>query len=389
MTPRPGILQRIETAFARALLRLPDGLLYALSGGARTNAAGERMDARVQLALLLARIKPKLESLPPQLARAQMRALVETLDAPPLELARVEQISIPGTAKFARRIPMRVYAPDAIREDLPALVYFHGGGFVIGDLDSYDSMLRYVSKTAGCAVVSVDYRLAQEHPFPAGIEDACATYGWILKHGALLGIDPQRVAVGGDSAGASMALNVCLQSGPRRFRIPRFHASIYPWIDLSESQHEDESIREFEVGYVLDRSLIDYFTRHTCLATQKLEDPLVSPIYASSQSLSRVPPGLIQVCGFDPLRDQGLRMAEALRAAGSECEVRRYPDLVHGATGMRGVCPSADQMITDYAETVAALFASANATGGTGLKKPRAKQGAQSSRPSKKATKAQ
>lgn len=383
MTKQPSTFQRIEAALARALLRLPDGVLYALSGGARTNNAGERLDARVQMALQLGRLKPKLESQPPQLARAQMRDLVGVLDAAPVELERVEQLSIPGTAKFARRIPMRIYAPSNVREDLPALVYFHGGGFVIGDLDSYDAMLRFVSKIANCAVVSVDYRLAPEHPFPAAVEDACAAYSWILKNGALLGIDPAQVGVGGDSAGANLALNICLQSGARRYRMPQFHASIYPWIDPSEAQHEDESIGEFADGYVLDATLIDYFTRHTFLATQKLEDPQVSPVYASAQALGRVPQGFIQVCGFDPLRDQGLRMAAALQAAGSECAVIRYPDLVHGAVGMRGVCPAADRMVTEYAERVAQFFAQSDARGAKTRALPKSSKAA----PKKKASK--
>ncbi|MEQ9366076.1 MAG: alpha/beta hydrolase, partial [Leptospirales bacterium] len=221
------------------------------------------------------------------------------------------------------------------------------------DVESYDTTMRYVSKKSGCIVVSVEYRLAPDHPYPAAVEDSLATYGWLIKHGGLFGIDTKRVGVGGDSAGGNLALNICLQAASQRLKAPAFQALVYPWVDTSETQNEDASMRELGKDYALTAGLLQYFTRHAFLSTQKLNDPGVSPIFAQPAQLKRVPRTLIQLCGFDPLRDQGQRMADRLQAAGVECDTRLYPTLIHGAMSLAGVVPDARRMLDDYAEAVA------------------------------------
>ncbi|MCR9140997.1 MAG: alpha/beta hydrolase [bacterium] len=348
------LLKKLEYTLARAILKLPDSMLYALSGGkSRTNQAGHRLDARIQMALRLDRLKPDIHTLPPQMARQQLRELVRIFDLDPEPLPRAENISVPGVARISTRIPMRLYAPTAQAKELPALVYYHGGGFVIGDTAGYDATMRYLSKKSGCIVISVDYRLAPDHPYPAAVDDALATYAWILKNGPLFGVDPKRVGVGGDSAGGNLALNICLQAASQRLKSPAFLAMIYPWVDVSDSAHEDESYRELGGEYALTLELLEYFTRHTFLSTQKLNDPAVSPVYTKAQQLKRVPPTLIQLCGFDPLRDQGQRMGDQLKAAGVECETRLYPTLIHGAMSLAGVVPDARTMLDEYAAAVA------------------------------------
>lgn len=364
------LIKKLEYILGRALLKLPDGLLRILSGGQKTNQAGHQLDARIQMALLLDRIKPDLETLPPQLARQQLRDLVQIFDLTPEDLPRVENLSSPGVARISTRIPMRLYAPTAQARELPALVYFHGGGFVIGDLDGYDAMMRRICKQSGCIVVSVDYRMAPDHPFPAAVDDALETYAWLLKNGPLFGIDPKRVGVGGDSAGGNLALNICLQAPGRRLKTPAFAALIYPWVDISETQHEDPSIREFSEGFALTGKLIEYFTRHTFLSTQKLEDPAVSPIFAPAAQLKRVPPTLIQLCGFDPFRDQCRRLAARLEQAGVECESRLYPTLIHGSVSLAGIVPDARAMLDDYAAAIQKFASGAE----SGASKPGAKR---------------
>ena len=365
-----NLIKNLEYILGRALLRLPDGMLRVLSGGQKTNQAGHQLDPRIQMALLLDRIKPDLDTLPPQLARQQLRDLVRIFDLEPEDLPRVENLSSPGVARISNRIPMRLYAPTAQARDLPTLVYFHGGGFVIGDLDGYDAMMRYICKQSGCIVVSVDYRMAPDHPFPAAVDDALETYAWLLKNGPLFGVDPKRVGVGGDSAGGNLALNICLQAPGRRLKTPAFAALIYPWVDISETQHEDASIREFAEGFALTGKLIEYFTRHTFLSTQKLEDPAVSPIFAPTAQLKRVPPTLIQLCGFDNFRDQCLRMAARLEQAGVECETQLYPTLIHGSVSLAGIVPDARTMLDDYAAGIQKLASGAESAAA----KPRTKR---------------
>lgn len=364
-------------------MRLPDGVLYALSGGKKTNQAGHQLDARIQMGLLLDRTKPALNTLPPQKARDQFRDLVSISDLPIEPLPRVENFSVPGVARISSRIPMRLYSPNnQALKDLPALIYFHGGGFVIGDLDTYDAMLRYVSKKSGCIVISVDYRLAPDHPYPGPVDDALATYGWLLKNGALFGIDTKKIGVGGDSAGGNLSLNICLQGSSQRLKAPAFQALIYPWVDLSGSQNDDESIREFAQGYALTADLIQYFTRHTYLSTQKLQDPGVSPIFAPAAGFKRIPQTYIQMCGFDPFREQCKRLADRLKIAGVACETKLYPTLIHGATGLAGVVPDARQMLDDYADAVAKMaFDTADAN----TNRKRAKQTGANIAPGKKA----
>ena len=357
------ILKHIEARVAHALLRLPDRLLYALSGGQRVNQSGHQLDARIQLGLVLQRAKPALETLPPQIARRQLREMVTIFDLPPESLPRVENLSIPGVAKISTRIPLRLYAPTNQAKDLPTLLYFHGGGFVVGDLDTYDAMLRYVCKKVGCIIISVDYRLAPDHPFPAAVDDALATYAWIQKHGPLFGVDVKRLGVGGDSAGGNLALNICLAGAGAlpRLKAPAFQTLIYPWIDLYEAHTQDASFKEFATGFALTAALIEYFTRHAFLSTQKLQDPRVSPLLAPAAGLKRVPPTLLQLCGFDPLRDQGVRLAARLNDAGVDCETKLYPTLIHGATGLAGIVPDAREMLDDFARGLAKLSGSAPA----------------------------
>lgn len=229
-----------------------------------------------------------------------------------------------------------VYAPTEGRGALPALVYFHGGGFVIGDIDAYDAGCRAIAAQAGVIVVSVEYRLAPEHRFPAAPDDALAAFRWVVAHASELDIDPARVAVGGDSAGGNLSAVTCLRArdegGPR----PCFQWLIYPATDMTRAL---ASHREHEDAPFLEKRAIDWFLGHYLAASDDERHPHASPLFAASHA--SLPPALVVVAGFDPLHDEGVAYAETLRAAGVPATLLRAPTLPHGFFAVAEVLPVA------------------------------------------------
>jgi acetyl esterase len=236
--------------------------------------------------------------------------------------------AIPG-AEGPRRA--RIYTPAAARGgDAPGLVYFHGGGWVVGSIESHDGVCRDLASRAGVVVASVDYRLAPEHRYPAGIDDAVAATRWVLANGPSIGVDPSRVAVGGDSAGGNFAalVSIALRNEARQ---PRFQLLIYPATDLTRSK---PSHKYFRVGFTLPEASILWF-RERYLPDLRLEsDPRVSPLFV--EDLSGLPPALVITAGFDPLRDEGQAYAERLRQAGVDVEYVCSEGSVHGFINMAG-----------------------------------------------------
>ncbi|MBI3993505.1 MAG: alpha/beta hydrolase [Candidatus Lambdaproteobacteria bacterium] len=273
------------------------------------------------LDFIAARNAPPLHTLePPQarIAMAKARALVRGDE---VTLARVENRGIPGPAG---RIPLRLYA-DSSGTPLPMLLYLHGGGFVIGDLESHDDVCRHLARAAGCLVIAADYRLAPEHPFPAGLDDSFAAAQWVVAHALELGGDPTRLAVGGDSAGANLATVVTLLARDRGGPAIRTQLLVYPVTahDLSaRSMHDNAQ------GYFLTVDMIRYFMGHYLRAPGELEDPRVSPLKAAN--LAGLPPAYVLTAAYDPLCDEGRAYALRLRAAGVPVAHRHYDDAVHG-----------------------------------------------------------
>lgn len=233
----------------------------------------------------------------------------------------VKELTIPGPAG---PIPARHYRPARDR-GAPLLVYYHGGGFVIADLDVYEAVCRLICRDAGVHVLSVGYRLAPEHKAPAALDDAFAAYRWALEHAAEMGADGHRVAVGGDSAGGNLAAGVCLRARDESFAAPALQFLIYPMTDAS-ARTRSETL--FGVGFFLTRIDIDWFHDHY-LNDSGLErtDPRVSPLLV--EDLSGLPPALVVTAGFDPLRDQGDRYAARLRAAGVSVDHRSLGSMTH------------------------------------------------------------
>jgi acetyl esterase len=259
--------------------------------------------------------------------RSAMRASAAMAAGPPIAVGAVRDLSVDGADGPLRA---RHYAPPSggIR---PLLVFLHGGGWVVGDIDTHDQPCRLLARYANVHVLSVDYRLAPEHPYPAAVNDSVAAFAWAVEHAATLGADPSRVAVGGDSAGGNLAAVVSQVTRDSGTAMPVAQLLIYPGADASVDR---PSKSLFADGFFLTRAQMDYYW-DTYSAGGSRTDPGLSPLRA--ESLAGLPPAVVTTAAFDPLRDEGEAYADALREAGVPVVMRRAPGLVHGYFNMTGV----------------------------------------------------
>lgn len=279
------------------------------------------------LALMEKAGRPPLNTLPAAQGRSEVDALSERAEADPPEVARVEDGTLPGPAGGLR---FRRYRPlDAPEGALPTLIYYHGGGFVIGNLETHDSTCRRLANRSRCQVVAIDYRLAPEHPFPAAVEDAVAAFRHIAANAAAFEADPSRIAVGGDSAGGNLSAVLCLIQRDCGGPMPAFQLLIYP---ATDNVTQTESRRLFAEGYFLTRDLMDWFFNHYAPSGVNRRDPRISPLLV--HDLSGLPPAFVLTAGFDPLRDEGRAYAEKLLGAGVKTTYVNYPGTIHGFFSM-------------------------------------------------------
>jgi acetyl esterase len=266
---------------------------------------------------------PPMSDLPPEEARALYKGL--TAFDQPEEVSRVDDRLVPGPVD----VPVRVYTPaSAVGTEAPLLLWLHGGGWVIGDLDTADATARALANRSGAVVVSVDYRLAPEHCAPAALDDALVALTWAVENAELLGVDAGKVAVGGDSAGGNLAAALCLRVRDEFGPDIDFQLLVYPVTDCTLSH---PSIDENAEGYFLTKDTMAWFVGHY-LGTTEAKDPSVSPLYA--ESLAGLPPALVITAEFDPLRDEGESYAAKMREAGVEVECVRYDGQIHGFVGL-------------------------------------------------------
>jgi len=270
--------------------------------------------------------------------RQQLRVMVSLMDEPAPALARIEDIRIPGPAG---EIPARVYSASAATTPLPAVVYFHGGGWVQGDLETHHGLCARLAKHAGVLVVAVDYRLAPEHKFPAAVDDSVAAFRWLAANAVNLGIDPARIVLGGDSAGATLStvLARLLRGEPRP---PCLQWLMYPATDMACDSPSYDSVGE---GFLLTKADMEWVRGHYLNDMSEIEDPRVSPLRASD--LEGLPPALVYTAGFDPLRDEGQEYAEKMREAGVKVVHSEFDSLIHGFVGMRGAIHAAARAMDD------------------------------------------
>lgn len=291
--------------------------------------------ARALLDFIEQRGVPATHTLPPEEARRFYRDRRFFTQPDPAEVAEVRELRADGAAG---PIPMRLYRPLTAgpARILPALVYFHGGGWVIGDLDTHDSLCRELANASGCAVVSVDYRLAPEHCFPAAVDDCLAATRWVYVNAASLGIDRERIAVGGDSAGGNLAAVVSIAARDAEDLPIRFQLLIYPATDGRRSAPSHTTNGD---GYLLTRDTVRYFHDHyisdPALDLDWRASPLLHP------DLSRLPPAMVLTAGFDPLRDEGAQYAQALGKAGNSVSYVCFERQIHGFITMGRVLDEA------------------------------------------------
>jgi acetyl esterase len=277
-----------------------------------------------------------MEGMGPAEARQANRQGVEVIDArPPIPMARVEALELPGPGG---KLPARFYVPGGlpVNEPTPLLVYYHAGGWVIGDLDTHDGVCRFLAAAAGVAVLSVDYRLAPEHPFPAAVDDSLAAFTWAATNAAELGADPTRIAVGGDSAGGNLATVVSMLARDAGGATPAMQLLIYPPTDVVGGQRSREL---FAKGFLLTKGDMDAFEATYLPPGTDPRDPRVSVLHAPD--LSGLPPAYLCTAGFDPLRDEGEAYALRMREAGVPVALRRHPGLIHGFANMTAISRTA------------------------------------------------
>lgn len=312
----------------KVIPRLPDPLKRALSGGRAITIDGNTLDPVLQILLASQRaagigglvVRDDVAA-----TRTVNRELTRTLDQSSIRVGGISAVSIPGPAGD---IPARHYRPVAEtgeRSPAPLLVFYHGGGFVFGDLDSHDSVCRLVCRDAGVHVLSIDYRLAPEHPAPAAVDDSYAAYLWAREHAVQLGADPRRVVVGGDSAGGCLAAVVTRLARDAGDPLPALQWLIYPATDLRGGTRSRTLLGD---GFLLTKHDMEWFQqRYLDGSGVDVTDPRVSPLLVDD--FSGLSPALVVTAGFDPLRDEGDAYAARLQEAGVVVDHRRAGAMIH------------------------------------------------------------
>jgi len=304
-------------------------------------------NVRSLLDLLAASGQPKLWDLTPPDARKmalQLTAMVEGEKA----IGKIENRTLPGPAG---PLPLRIYTPSAANDEPSGgIVYFHGGAWVFGDLDTHDAMCRALAHETGCRLVSVDYRLAPEHKFPAAVDDACAATEWIAAHAAELGIDPAYLAVAGDSAGGNLAAVVCQKAKGSGIGIA-LQVLFCPVTDIAA---DNQSRREFAEGYFLEGPLMTWAGNHYLPTGVDFNDQRLSPLRAAD--LSGLPPAHIHTAGFDPLRDEGKAYADALARAGVKVHYVCHEHMIHHFYAMAGAIPYAQTALKAVGADIKAVL---------------------------------
>ena len=320
------------------------------------DAGGVQVKLHPQAAALLERAAksplPTLDAVPAFVARRLYRERCAVVAPKAPEVAKVQLLLTEGL------VPVRAYRPagSADGEVLPALVFFHGGGWTIGDLDTHDALCRELANGARCAVFSVEYRKGPEAPFPAALDDCLAATEYVFSHAGPLNVDGKRIAVGGDSAGGNLAAAVALARRDARAAPLCYQLLIYPATDQRGGQ--PSHLRNGE-GYLLTRKVMDRFRENYLPDPRQWTDWRASPLLA--ERLAGVAPTLVLTAGFDPLVDEGREYAERLRREGVDARYVEYGDMIHGFIVMGGVLDRANEAVRDCCAALRAAFGGAAA----------------------------
>ncbi len=328
--PSPGTQRTI----VRTLLSLPIPMLRLMAGGGVVYQGGRTLDPRLQYLAAQGRGAPPMTTFSPQEARvgSALSLAVMTGDLEPG--VRVEPVEIPGPGGT---IPGRLYRPEAQDPQAPLMVFGHFGGGVIGDLETCHAFCSILARTARGPVLSVDYRLAPEHRFPAGLDDMLAAYRWGRDNAERFGAPLAQAAIGGDSMGGNFAAVVCQELKKAGEPQPALQLLIYPWVDVA---CESASMTTYGDAFPLTRATLDWFAGHYMGPGDSPADPRLSPLRATD--LLGLAPAVVVTAGFDPLLDQGEAYARRLKEAGVPVIYRCYDSLAHAFTAFTGAVPLAD-----------------------------------------------
>ena len=332
--------RQLQGKAANLALRMPISWVNIMAGAPIT-VDGRTLDTRTQWFLqLLARSGQKpMHMLGVAQARVEFDLFQPVLSGRPAPVGEIVDRTIAGPGG---RLRVRIYRPaGSVARLLPTVLYLHGGGWAIGSLEAYDLPCRFFCARSGCAVVAVDYRLAPEHKFPAGLDDAVASFRWLAGNAEDLGIDPDRIVVAGDSAGGTLAA-VVAQQVRGEAHVPCLQWLIYPATDLAADTPSHASCGE---GFLLTRADMAWFRGLYLNDLSEAADPRVSPLRAAD--LAGLPPALVFTAGLDPLRDEGQAYADKLTAAGVKTVHREFDSLIHGFVGMRGALQAAARAMDD------------------------------------------
>ncbi|MCH2130930.1 MAG: alpha/beta hydrolase [Pirellulaceae bacterium] len=292
-------------------------------------------------------LKPIEQCTPDEFRKVMRLAIPANGEAEPMEA--VEDREIIGNVG---PIPLRIYRPQA-RKSAGALVYYHGGGWVGGDLDTHDSLCRAIANTAGCLVIAVDYRLAPEHKYPVAADDAHAAFTWAYRHAPELDIAPNQIAVGGDSAGGNLAAVVSLMARDRQEHLPCLQVLVYPIVD---SDFSTNSYQQFAEGCGLTASGMKWFWQQYLPDESLSREPYVSPL--RTENLTGLPAALVITAEYDVLRDEGNQYAQRLQSAGIPTEWKCYDGMIHGFVGRVNIFEVAREACTQMGDALQRAFAS-------------------------------
>jgi acetyl esterase len=338
----------VQRFIVRRLLSLPTPILRALSGGTAVYVGGRTLDPRLQFLAAGAKGAPAMSSLSPDEARAGSAAGLVAIAGRLEPGVRVEAVTLDGPAGD---IKARAYRPAEQDPAAPILVYAHMGGGVIGDLDMCEAFCSILARIVRCPVLSVDYRLAPEWRFPAGVDDVLAAYRWARDHAERFGAPAGVAAIGGDSMGGNFSAIVAQDLKAAGEPQPTVQLLIYPAVDVAS---ETPSMTIHGESWPLSRDTMDWFMGHYIGPGDDPADVRLSPIKAAD--LAGLAPAVIATAGFDPLVDQGEAYAKRLREAGVAVSYRRYDSLAHAFTAMTGVVPAADAACREIAGLVRAAY---------------------------------
>ncbi|MEO0449431.1 MAG: alpha/beta hydrolase [Pseudomonadota bacterium] len=340
----------LQATIAKLLLKLPAGMKVKMAGGTPLELGGRVLDPNLQFIAHGAANQPPMSSLEPEIAQAAAIEGLAMFAAKPEPGVSWEDTTIPG--KEGHEIPVRIYRPTTQNPNAPMLAYWHMGGGVILNVEACHPFCTMIAKIAQCPIVSVDYRLAPQHKFPAGLEDCITAYEWALKNAESYGAPAGRAAVGGDSMGGNFSAIIAQESTRRGMPKPDLQLLIYPATDLVT---EFPSATTYGETYPLSTDTMQWFMQQYLPEAFDRGNVLLSP--AQETRLEGLPPAIIATAGFDPLVDDGAAYAEKLEAAGVSVQFKCFDSLAHGFTAFTAVVPAAREACLEVAGMVRDAYA--------------------------------